>query len=369
MTNTRKLRVAIISAGRMASTIDDEIRSVDTFPSLKRQLPYSHAPCFKEFPELEVVAVCDLVEEKCKTFCKRWDVPRYYLDYREMIEKEEPDLVSVATAASLHAEMALFAMEHGAKGIYCEKAMCCSLAEADQIVACVQKHGVSFQLGAQRRHHPNFRKAREIVLSGEIGELVGVNTWIEGSLLHSLSHMADGALYLAGDVEPSSVFGVLGGARSQDEIEGRRITQAHGYDPTTKRWNGDPGCCTYTVRLANGVFLIHLPAITDVRFEIVCSNGYVRILDNNDTLHLYRRRGNTYSFDAVPLPPIPPASSHLGLVRDLINSMKTGAKPRANEIVARHGMEILMGVAQSHLAGGRTVELPLAEREMYIPSH
>ena len=75
MTDTRKLRVAIISAGRMASTIDDEIRSADTFPSLKRQLPYSHAPCFKEFPELEMVAVCDLVEEKCKTFCKRWGVP------------------------------------------------------------------------------------------------------------------------------------------------------------------------------------------------------------------------------------------------------------------------------------------------------
>ena len=49
--------------------------------------------------------------------------------------------------------------------------------------------------------------------------------------------------------------------------------------------------------------------------------------------------------------------------------MKTGARPLANETVARHGMEILMGVVQSHLVGGRTVELPLAEREMYIPSH
>ena len=49
--------------------------------------------------------------------------------------------------------------------------------------------------------------------------------------------------------------------------------------------------------------------------------------------------------------------------------MKTGAKPLANEIVARHGMEMLMGAAQSHLVGGRTVELPLTDREMYIPSH
>ena len=366
----RKLRVAIISAGRMASTIDDEITSMDTWPSLKQQLPYSHAPCYKAFPEdVEMVAVCDLLEEKCRTFCERWDVPRYYLDYREMIKKEKPDIVSIATAAGLHAEMAIFAMEHGAKGIYCEKAMCCSLAEADAIVACVKKHDAKFMLGAQRRHHPNFRKAREIVASGEIGELVSVTTWIQSSLLHSLSHIADAQLYFVGDAAPASVYGVLGAARSIDAIETRRITKMPEYDPGTHCWNGDPGCMTYTARLENGIFLIHLPAITDFRIEIVCANGYIRIVDNNDTLHLYKRRGRSYSFDPVPLAPILPASSHVELVRDLIHCTRTGSRPLANEIVARNGMELLMGVAQSHLAGGVTVGLPLTEREMYIPSH
>jgi len=367
--NRQTLRTAVIGAGRMASTIDDEIRSMDRWPSLKRQLPYSHAPCFKEIPDIEMVAVCDLVEAKCKTFCERWDVPRYYLDHREMVEKEKPDIVSIATAASLHAEMAVFAMQHGVRGIYCEKAMCCSLAEADAIVACAEEHGVAFQLGAQRRHHPNFRKAREIVLSGDIGELVGVNTWMASSLLHSLSHTADGALYFAGDVEPTSVSGILGAVQSLDDIEKRRIAQAPAYDPETQRWSGDPGCLTYTARLANGVLLIHLPAVTDARFELVCSDGYIRILDNNDTLQLYKRRGRTYSFDPVALPPIPAASSHLPLVRDLVRAVRTGQAPLANETVARAGMEILMGTAQSHLDSGRTVPLPLANRNMYIPSH
>ena len=366
----QRLRTAIISAGRMASTIDDEITSMDTWPSLKQQLPYSHAPCYKEFPdEIEMVAVCDLVEEKCKTFCERWDVPRYYLDYREMIEKEKPDIVSIATAAGLHAEMAIFAMEHGVKGIYCEKAMCCSLEEADRIVACVKQHDAKFMLGAQRRHHPNFKQAREILGSGEIGELVSVTTCIESSLLHSLSHVADAQLYFAGDVAPAWVFGVLGAARSIDDIESRRITKAPEYDAKTRRWNGDPGCLTYTARLENDVFLNHLPAITDFRIEIVCSNGTIRILDNNDTLHLYKRRGRSYSFDRVELPPIPPASSHVELVRDLIHCMRTKATPLANEIVARNGTELLMGVAHSHLAGGVSVELPLEQRAMYVPSH
>jgi predicted dehydrogenase len=116
------------------------------------------------------------------------------------------------------------------------------------------------------------------------------------------------------------------------------------------------------------VFLIHLPAIMDLRFEAICANGYVRILDNNDRLEIYTRQGRTYSFDAQR-PSTTPASSHLALVRDLVHAVRTGAKPLANEVVALQGMAILMGAAQSHLADGSAVQLPLPDRSMYIPSH
>jgi len=66
-----KLRVAIISAGRMAGSIDDEIIAMDTWPSLKAQLPYCHAGCYRWLDDIDIVAVCDLDEAKCKTFCDR----------------------------------------------------------------------------------------------------------------------------------------------------------------------------------------------------------------------------------------------------------------------------------------------------------
>lgn len=373
MVSRPKLRVAIVGAGRMASSIDDEIREHDTWLSLKQQLPYSHAPCYSALGELvEMVAVCDLIEAKCRAFRERWGVPRSYVDYREMIEREQPDIVSVAVPASLHAEVAVFAMEHGVRGVYCEKAMCCSLAEADTIVDCARKHDVRFMLGAQRRHHPNFRKAREIVASGEIGELVGVYSWMAGALLHTLSHVADNSLFLAGDAAPVSVYGVLSGARPSaalDAIESRRIASELRYDVEAKRWSGDPGCTSFTARLSDGTFLVHVPAYMDLRWEAVCTNGYVRIVDNNDTLQLYRRRGKTYTFDRVELAPAEPASSHLRLVQDLIACVHEGGVPLANERVGRHGMELLMGVAQSHLAGGREVQVDEIDREMVIPSH
>ena len=364
-----KLRVVIIGAGRMAGSIDDEIVESDSWPSLKEQLPYCHAACYREVDAVEVVAVCDVDEEKCRRFCERWGVPRYYLDYREMIEWERPDIASIATAAGLHAEMAVQAMEGGLRGIYCEKAMCCSLAEADAMVDCVGRHGVKFQLGAQRRHGPLFQKARGIIVSGELGELVGVSSWISGALLHTLSHLVDTGLFLAGDARPVAVHGVLGSVGSKDEIEGRRVRKGAEFAPETGRWSGDPGCLAYTAHLENGVLLTHLPAVTDVRFEAVCTDGYLRVENNGGLLTVFRRRNSSYSFDPVELAAMKPASPNLALIGDLVNCVRDGGTPLANETVARYGMEILMGAARSHLEGGATVALPLEERSMYIPSH
>src|SRR5262249_50678134 len=155
---------------------------------------------------------------RCKTFCKRWGVPRYDLDYREMIRREKPDIVSVGTPTGSHAEVSIFAMRHGVRGVYCEKAMCSSLEEADAIGEAVHHSGAKFMLGAQRRHHPNLQTARRIAASGELGRLVSVTTWMECALLHSLSHLIDAGLYLAGDAAPIWVFGLLGSVRSHDVV-------------------------------------------------------------------------------------------------------------------------------------------------------
>ena len=366
-----KLRVAVISAGRMASTIDDEIIEQPHWPSLRSHLPYSHAPTYAQVPDVQMVAVSDLDEGKCKTFCERWSVPRYYLDYQEMIVKESPDIVSIATPGNTHAEMTVFAAEHGVRGIYCEKPMCCSLDEMDRMVETVQKHGVKFASGALRRHHPIFRTAREIVSSGQLGQLVSVTSWLSGAILHSHSHTADYNLFLAGDEPAAWVFGVLGPVVSIDRIESRRVIPDARYDAETGRWDGDPGLNAYTACTASGVFLTHQPAITDIRFEVVCSNGYLRILNNTDSLHVYKRNKTKgqYCFEEMDTPPFRIGSGSLELVKELVTAVKSDGPTLGNEVTTRNSMEILIGAAQSHLAGGKAVDLPLADRAMYIPGY
>ena len=61
-----------------------------------------------------------------------------YTDYREMLEKEQPDIVSVATQPEHRAEIVIYAAEHGVKAIYAEKAMAASMDEAAAMVAAVR---------------------------------------------------------------------------------------------------------------------------------------------------------------------------------------------------------------------------------------
>ena len=87
-----KYKVAIIGTGRMGGLIEDEI------PSNAYSSPYGHFSSYASIDETEVVAAANRGEERLQRFSKRFGVSNTYLDYREMIEKEQPDIVSVTTA-------------------------------------------------------------------------------------------------------------------------------------------------------------------------------------------------------------------------------------------------------------------------------
>ena len=76
----------------MGGTIDEEVQG-----GPNGALPYSHAAGYTAYERTTIVAASDVVEEKAKYVCSKWNISKRYADYREMIEKEKPDIVSVAT--------------------------------------------------------------------------------------------------------------------------------------------------------------------------------------------------------------------------------------------------------------------------------
>src|SRR3954447_13577204 len=132
------LRAAIVGCGRMGGTIDDEVHHTPIV------LPYSHAATYAAVDGVALTALADTDGQRLAGFGERWGVPEAhrYLDYRELIERERPDLLSITTPATSHAALAVYAAEQGVRGIWCEKAMACSLAECDAMVTAVERHGV-----------------------------------------------------------------------------------------------------------------------------------------------------------------------------------------------------------------------------------
>src|SRR5688572_13122358 len=177
----KQYRAAIVGCSRIGAFIDNEVMGR---PDMV--LPYSHAAGYEACERVDLIAGADLREEVLEAFGGRYDVPasHRYTDFREMITREKPDMLSVATQPEQRAEVALFAIENGVKALYCEKPLCASLEEADRLVAAVEKHGVAFNMGTNRRWHPGYEVMRQRIKSGELGKLQALIVYSGGPMFN-----------------------------------------------------------------------------------------------------------------------------------------------------------------------------------------
>ena len=222
-------RVGLIGCGRMGATIDDEVKDG---PNARLYLPYSHAAAIVACERMELVAVCDPVAEKAARIRDRYSAQRAYADYREMIEREHLDVVSIATRPGPHAEQVVFAAEAGVKGIYCEKALCNAVHEMDAMLQACMPRGVKFNYGTQRRYAALYRNARTLIERGAIGQVQAVVAHCGISVAQwGHTHAADMMLFFALDAEAECAQGTVQAAAT--DWEGDRLTIdpkiSHGY--------------------------------------------------------------------------------------------------------------------------------------------
>ncbi len=150
-----------------------------------KMLYESHLPHFLNMPNVQVVAVCDVDTTRREAGKKRVD-DKYgntdcaaYVDYRELIARDDIDAVACATPDHWHALVILAAAAAG-KDIYCEKPLTNNLREAKVVMDAVNKSGVIFQTGSQQRSDNNFRYACELVQNGRIGKIQRVMVSVGG---------------------------------------------------------------------------------------------------------------------------------------------------------------------------------------------
>lgn len=122
---------------------------------------------------LELVALCDIKTDNMEDKILKFNLPaaiHTYTDYKDMLEKEKPDLVAICTESGLHGQIALNCIEAGCNLII-EKPITLSLAEADEIIHKAKAKGVKICACHQNRFNKSIQKIREAIDKKRFGRL------------------------------------------------------------------------------------------------------------------------------------------------------------------------------------------------------
>ena len=349
-------RAAVIGLGRMGSTYDDEMKYGGT-----TYAPYCHGPSYFYSTQTELVAGADPHDEQRSLFGGRWGLSddHLYTDYREMLEAERPDLVSVTTTATLRSTIVQDVARSGAKGIWAEKPISISLAEADAMVEVCRDNGVVFAVNTARRWMPSYTEAKHIMDSGDLGAVLQVDANFPCGLSHNGSHMLDIIRFLAGgDVE--WVFGEM---ESDEAAAADHDLSGHCYlafDNGVRSFARTTDCGT----VARG------------EIDVICENGRIICREGPAEYTVYRtdpesegvqRRGMPAAQYPVPMPARMQGTG-ITIIEDIIQSIETGGRPKASGEDGRAALETAIALRESHRRGGVRVALPIEDRSLKIRS-
>ena len=121
-------------------------------------------------PQAELLAVSDIILEAAQGCAADLGIPTATQDHRAIMENPDIEAVVICSSTDTHSQMIEEAAAAG-KHIFCEKPIDFDLARIDRALAAVDEAGVKLQIGFNRRFDPNFRRVRDLVAEGQVGEL------------------------------------------------------------------------------------------------------------------------------------------------------------------------------------------------------
>lgn len=152
------IRVAVIGCGVIAQNV--------------------HIPAYIQNPKSKLVAICDSNTEQMEKVKKRYDIANTFSDYKELVDSDLVDAVTICTPSATHSEIALETIKHGIHTL-CEKPLASTLSEGEKIAAAVRQGKAKFMVGFNYRFLPNHVMAKKFLDAGRIGKPI----FIRGDLI------------------------------------------------------------------------------------------------------------------------------------------------------------------------------------------
>lgn len=383
------LATALLSGGRVAITDEAAAPKVPSDGKWRLGIightgegDYGHGldVAFKDIPSVEVVAVADPDAAGRGKALERSGATRQYADYRELLEKEKPQLVCLASRWTHERHAAAMAALRVGAHLFTEKPFTTTLAEADEILALAERTGAKIAVAHQMRLAPSVQALQKAIAEGLLGDLLEINAWGKQDsraggedMIVLGSHLFDLMRLFAGDADWCTAR-VLQGGRDITRADAHRVKEQIGPvagDEVSAQFafaRGVTGSFTTRARLQQ--------QIGHWGLELVGSKTSVRLLADVYPAIQVLRPGKWDSAGRMdqwqPLESDPGAKlsadergfgpANRRVVEDWLDAIKNNREPVSSGRNAMKSIEMIMAVYQAALSGGR-VPLPLKSRQ------
>ena len=335
----------------------------------------THLRALAQLPNAQIVGMSDVAAERGAERAAEYNTP-FFTDHKTMLAEVRPDIAVITTPHPFHAPIAIDAMEAGCH-VLVEKPLAIEVAKGDEMIAAAERTGKVLAVSFQQRFRPAIEYARQIVTSGDLGDLVRVlmiepwyrtsfyygsagwrGTWKGeggGVLMNQGPHPLDLLCHLAG--QPTKVWGWTRTRAHSIEVEDSAQAML-------EFANGAPGYLTIST-VETGV---------ERRLQIIGDKAGLELVGENlnvlrFTPALSEHRSTVQEMWAQPAVGREEVSlpgdggGHLAVYKDLEDAIHTGRRPRCDGREALMSLELANAITLSSELG-QPVTLPL-DRQAY----
>ena len=334
---------------------------------------YGHGlhTAYRNIENVEFIAISDPDESGRAKAVEESGALRSYADYRDMLEKETLDIVSVCPRwVTEHLDMVTACLEAGCH-VYCEKPMTGSLEEGDKIVETAKANGLKVAVAHQAVYLPATHAIRQMLNDGKIGTIHAI--YASGKqdrrgggedMIVLGTHLFNLMRFYVGDVD---------WMQAHVTKDGEEVVYGGHHEPTEPVGPVAGDCINSYFAFKNGVagfFQTRKDQAGTGRYgmEIVGSEGIFSLRgDVANRLMVYPYpvllpSNPTQEWEAIDLDDTPFSSGNELAILDLIDAIENDRKPISAAEDAVAALEMILGTYHSQLTGQR-VQFPIADRQ------
>ncbi|MFW6437495.1 MAG: Gfo/Idh/MocA family protein [Armatimonadota bacterium] len=331
----------------------------------------THAKAIAAVDAAELVACCDIDEEKAAAWAEEHDLgDNYHRDLEDLLARDDIQAVCICTPSGMHSEHAIMAAQAG-KHMLCEKPLDITLKKIDDMIAAAEENDVKLAGVFQRRTYESTRRVREAVRTGKLGKLVIGDCYQKYFRSHEYYASGDwratwdldggGALMNQGVHGIDLILHLMGPVKRVSAIARRLVRNIQVEDTAVailEYENGALGVLEGTTSVTPG---------TGCEVEISGDDGTVGL--SGDTITKWEFPGSDEEEQEVNEegevgtasdPTALTTTGHAEHVRDLCEAIVEDREPAIPGREARKAVEVIKAIYKSSREGGAPVELPLS---------